>query len=128
MEDFKVFIENLELVDMQLIGGMYTWIKPNGRAGSRLDHIMLTDGLISKWDIVAQEVGKRDISNHKHVWTKSNKEDWGRKCFRVLKCWYEHKDFQCFVQREWSAIVIQGNQVLHREGEVENNARKIKMV
>ncbi|XP_058774430.1 uncharacterized protein LOC131648711 [Vicia villosa] len=51
MEEFKCFIENMELIDMQ--------------AESRLDRILLSGGLISKWDVVAQDVGKRDVSDHK---------------------------------------------------------------
>ncbi|XP_058783968.1 uncharacterized protein LOC131658719 [Vicia villosa] len=109
MEEFKCFIETMELVDLQVMGSLFTWIKPNGKAGSRLDRILLTGSLISNWEIVAQEVGMRDVSDHKPVWTKSSKVDWGPKSFRVLKCWYEHKDFQSFIQNEWNAIVLKGS-------------------
>ncbi|XP_058771389.1 uncharacterized protein LOC131644810 [Vicia villosa] len=109
MEEFKDFIENLEVIDVQVVGNIFTWIKPNGRASSRLDRIMLSEGLISCWDIVAQEVGKRDISDHKPVWTKSSRMDWGPKVFKVLRCWYEHKDFIPFVQNEWSSLDVRGS-------------------
>lgn len=72
MEEFRSFIDNMKLLDVQVLGNVFTWIKPNGKACSRLDCILLSEGLISKWGVVAQEVGKRDTLNHKPVWLKSS--------------------------------------------------------
>lgn len=65
--------------------------------------------MISKWEAVAQEVRKRDVSDHKPVWTKSRKVDWGSKSFKVLRCLYDLKDFENFIRKEWNANVIKGS-------------------
>lgn len=31
MEEFKAFINNMELFDIQVSGSLFTWIKPNGK-------------------------------------------------------------------------------------------------
>ncbi|XP_058775500.1 uncharacterized protein LOC131649760 [Vicia villosa] len=106
MGEFGSFIENMELIDTQIIGGSFTWIKPNGKACSRLDRILVSEGLISKWGVVAQEVGNRDILDHKPVWLKSSRVEWGPKPFRLNQCWFEHKDFKSFVQKEWTSFSV----------------------
>lgn len=81
MEEFKNFIENMKLIDIQVIGSLFTWMKPNGNAVIIIYLIFPSNELISKWDVVAQEVGKRDLSDHKLVWIKTCKFDWGPKTF-----------------------------------------------
>lgn len=75
MKEFSYFIENMLLVDVQVLGNIFTWIKPNRKACSRLDRILLSEGMVINWGVVAQEVGLRDISDHKHAWLKSNRVD-----------------------------------------------------
>ncbi|XP_058776246.1 uncharacterized protein LOC131650555 [Vicia villosa] len=99
MVEFGEFLDKLELVDVQALGNMFTWIKPNGKAGSRLDRILLSEELIHKWGVVAQVVGNRDISDHKLVWLKASRLDWGPKAFKVNRSWFEHKDFISFVKK-----------------------------
>ncbi|XP_058757968.1 uncharacterized protein LOC131631204 [Vicia villosa] len=99
MKEFKGFIESLEVIDVQVVGNMFSWIKPNGNARSRLDRILLSEWHICRWDIVAQEVGKRDVSDHKLVWTKTSRTN----------CWFDHKDFIPFVHKEWSSFVVKGS-------------------
>lgn len=74
-----------------------------------LDRILLSEGLITRWEVVAQEVKRRELSDHKLVWTKSSNTDWGPKAFRVLGCWFDHKDFIPFVHKEWCSLDIRGS-------------------
>ncbi|XP_058740908.1 uncharacterized protein LOC131613239 [Vicia villosa] len=79
MEDFAKFIDLMEVVDSPLIKNKFTWISANGKIRSRLDRILLSAGVIDLWNVVAQECGKRDTSDHRPVWLKTSKLDWGPK-------------------------------------------------
>lgn len=68
MEDFNRFIIDMELVDLHVLGNEFTWCSSDGSAKSRLNKILVSEGLISKWNIVVQQIGLRDISDHKLVW------------------------------------------------------------
>ncbi|XP_058768539.1 uncharacterized protein LOC131642278 [Vicia villosa] len=109
MEEFGSFIDRMEVVDVQPIGSIFTWIKPNGKACSRLDRILLSEELVSIWGVVAQETGLRNISDHKPVWLKSSRLDWGPKVFKVNSCWFDHKEFKEFVEKEWNLLKFKGS-------------------
>ncbi|XP_058741524.1 uncharacterized protein LOC131613903 [Vicia villosa] len=102
MEEFAKFIELLELVDLPIVGNKFSWISSNGNARSRLDRILLSEGIIESWKVVAQMSGKRDISDHRPIWIKSSNLNWGPKPFKVFHAWYEHKEFMKFVDMEWN--------------------------
>ncbi|XP_058749275.1 uncharacterized protein LOC131622266 [Vicia villosa] len=82
MEEFVKFIELMKLVDLPLVGNKFTWINSNGKARSRLDRILLSEGIIDHWKVVAQVAGRRDV--------------------------FDHREFLEFVEVEWKAISITG--------------------
>lgn len=66
---------------------------------NRLDSFLLSeDQRISTWQISAQWVGARDISDHCPTCLACLVVDWGPKPFRFNNCWLEHKDFNSFVE------------------------------
>ncbi|XP_058762969.1 uncharacterized protein LOC131636377 [Vicia villosa] len=64
MEEHLNFLSLLDLTDLPLVGNKYTWINSNGKARSRIDQILLPEGIINFWKAVAQVSGNRDISDH----------------------------------------------------------------
>lgn len=62
--EFQSFIDDLNLIDLPMLGKRFTWFKPDGTAMSRLDRFLLSDGWLLLWKPVAQWVGKRDESDH----------------------------------------------------------------
>ncbi|CAK8534207.1 unnamed protein product [Lathyrus sativus] len=70
MEDFSSFIDIIEVVDLPTVGNQFTWFSTNGRLKSRLDHFLVSEGIIDKWKHVAQEIGNRDVSDHCPIWIK----------------------------------------------------------
>ncbi|XP_050874962.1 uncharacterized protein LOC127078559 [Lathyrus oleraceus] len=109
MDEFMTFIELMELVDPPVVRNKFTWINSNARAKSRLDKFLLFEGLINSWKIVAQQVGDKDILDHKPVWIKESNANWGPKPFKVFKNWYDHPGFLDFVKKEWNSFHIKGN-------------------
>ncbi|XP_058776931.1 uncharacterized protein LOC131651277 [Vicia villosa] len=108
MEEFSRVIELLEVIDLPVVGNKFTWINSNGKAKSRINRILLSDGIIDKWKIVAQVTGNRDISDHRLVWIKACNKNWGAKPFKVFNCWYEHPEFENFVREVWNSQQVTG--------------------
>lgn len=42
--DFAAFISRMDLLDLPLLGRLFTWYRPYGIAMSRLDHILISEG------------------------------------------------------------------------------------
>lgn len=87
MVAFRVFIEDMDLVDVPCVGGRYTWFRGNGKAMSRLDRFLLSNGLIEYWNVLNQRIGNRDISDHFSISLTMRKVDLGPKPFRFNNAW-----------------------------------------
>ncbi|XP_058776293.1 uncharacterized protein LOC131650609 [Vicia villosa] len=107
MEDFKRFIEDMNLLDILFIGGRFTWYKGNGTAMSHLDRFLISNKMIDDWRIIDQRVGERDISDHCHIWLNMGKLDQGPKPFR-FNTWFKHGGFLPFLKEEWGKLVVEG--------------------
>ncbi|PNY16691.1 cysteine-rich receptor-like protein kinase [Trifolium pratense] len=64
MRDFRVFLNDLELVDLPLLGHRFTWYHANGRAMSRIDRILVSSKWLEVWGNCSLWVGPRDVSDH----------------------------------------------------------------
>lgn len=42
---------------------------------SRIDKFLISEDMIDRWDIVGQNIGSMDISNHCPIWIVSNYKD-----------------------------------------------------
>ncbi|XP_058785888.1 uncharacterized protein LOC131660624 [Vicia villosa] len=108
MEEFKSFVEVMELIDINCVGGKFTWYKDNGKAMSRLDRFLLSNKLIEVWEVVDQRIEKRDISDHTPIRLNVGKIDWGPKPFCFNNSWLKHEDFKAFMAKEWLCLEIRG--------------------
>lgn len=100
MSIFCDFIEGIDLVDVPVVGDLFTWLGGSGKAMSRIDHFLISEGVISIWKILGQHVRKRDISDHCPIWIKEGLGDWGPKPFKFNNCRVNHKDFLRFMKYE----------------------------
>lgn len=55
IEEFT-FIDNVDLIDVLVVGCRFTWCKNNGGCMSRLNRFLLSNRLISRWRMVGQMV------------------------------------------------------------------------
>ncbi|XP_058749655.1 uncharacterized protein LOC131622635 [Vicia villosa] len=108
VNDFKSFIEDLDLVDPPVVGGKFTWQNSRGKAMSRIDRFLISESLLVEWNVGAQVIGGRDLSDHAPIWIKDNKKNWGPKPFKFNNNWLKHKEFIPFVEKEWSLINVKG--------------------
>jgi hypothetical protein len=49
MVEFDLFLNNLGLVDMPLIGRQFTWLHPNGVSMTRLDRLLISSSWFDVW-------------------------------------------------------------------------------
>ncbi|XP_058766616.1 uncharacterized protein LOC131640222 [Vicia villosa] len=106
--DFEGFIKDIGLVDIPCKGKRFTWFSGDGRCKSRLDRFLVSNLILDRWGIVGQFVGKREISDHCPVWLMIDKGNWGPKPFKFNNEWFKHKDFFCFVEKEWLVLDVHG--------------------
>lgn len=76
MREFEAFMHDMELVDVLVLGKKFSWFGADGRTMSRIDRFLLSEGLITKWNINAQWIGDRDISDHCPIWLVSSNLNW----------------------------------------------------
>ncbi|XP_058767708.1 uncharacterized protein LOC131641427 [Vicia villosa] len=80
---FKGFIEELDLVDPPVVGGKFTWQNSSGKAMSKIDRFLISESLLVEWNVGAQEIGGRDLSDHAPIWIKDNKKKLGTKTVQI---------------------------------------------
>lgn len=56
--EFGEFIDDMDLLDLQVVGNKFTWFNVAGNLTSRLDHFLIYEGLVDKWNIKGQIIGK----------------------------------------------------------------------
>lgn len=81
-KEFTDFIEATKPVDLPVLGKKISWFSSDGILMSRLDMILISEGLVDKWKVSPQWIGDRDISDHCPVWLKGSCVDWGPKSFK----------------------------------------------
>ncbi|KAL5187611.1 hypothetical protein HKD37_05G013258 [Glycine soja] len=87
-EESNNFIMEMEIEDLPMIGRKFTWYRPNGKARSRLDRILVTSGRLNTWSGSSQVILDRNVLDHCPIPIKNNVVDWEPKPFRVLDCWF----------------------------------------
>ncbi|PNX93422.1 cysteine-rich receptor-like protein kinase, partial [Trifolium pratense] len=105
---FRDFVDEMELIDVPVLGKKFSWFSSDGKAMSRLDRFLLSDGFLKKSGVTSQWIGERDISDHCPVWLLCSQINWGPKPFRVVNGWLEHPDFKAFVEASWQSYNISG--------------------
>lgn len=106
--EFNQFILEMNIVDIPVLGKKFMWFSADGGAMSRLDRFLLSESLISAWQVNAQWVGDHDISDHCPIWIVCSSHDWGPKPFQFNKCWLEHDNFKSFVEERWGSFQMSG--------------------
>ncbi|CAJ2644334.1 unnamed protein product [Trifolium pratense] len=110
--EFHHFLEELELVDLPLLGMRFTWYQASGRAMSKIDRILISDEWASIWGNGSLWALPRDVSDHCPLILKYSHQECGPKPFSV-EGWIgfvlkeELKGLK-FVLREWNNLEYGG--------------------
>ncbi|XP_019427226.1 PREDICTED: uncharacterized protein LOC109335545 [Lupinus angustifolius] len=106
--EFSQFIEDLELLDLPLVGSKFTWFVSNGSAMSKLDRFLINDSWSSTWDQLVQMSLKRTFSDHCPTVLKYDVNDWGPSPFRTNNRWFSNVEFGKFVEGTWNDLEVNG--------------------
>jgi exonuclease III len=108
VREFCNFMEELELVDLPLLGRRFTWYQPNCRAMSRIDRVLISDEWALRWGSVALWALPRDVSDHCPLILKYSHDDWGPKPFRFNNFWLANSKFKEIVESFWVSQRVEG--------------------
>lgn len=108
MSDFSTFINELQLIDLQMGGRSYTWYNRSGEAMSRLDRFLFSPEMHRVMGDCIQLGLKRKIPDHCPVILKPDLRDWGPRPFKSLNCWTEDPDFLRTTSDFWSHYHVDG--------------------
>ncbi|CAK8543129.1 unnamed protein product [Lathyrus sativus] len=97
------------VLDLPVIGNIFTWVKSNGSCRSRIVKFLMTEGLIARWDVKVQRVEHRDILDHCPIRIPNSKKNWGPKPFKVFNRWFNHPKFVEFVASSWQGLQVEGS-------------------
>jgi len=106
-EEFNIFVSDMELEDIAIVGRRFTWYRPNERAKSKTNRVLLPREWLNTWLKNKQHILNRRILGHCAVLLKDDSIDWGPKPFKTLDCWLEDRRFGAFVKETWG-VEIQG--------------------
>jgi exonuclease III len=98
---FRDFLEEVDLVDLPLLGRSFTWYHANGVAMSSIDRGWGSLEWIEEWGDCWVWVCPRGVSDHCPLVLKYAENDWGPKSFRFNNYWLDHKDFKKVVEDCW---------------------------
>jgi hypothetical protein len=65
---FSHFVEDMEVIDVPVLGKKFSWFSGDGKSMSRIDRYLLSDGFITSQGISGQWIEDRDISDHCLIW------------------------------------------------------------
>lgn len=68
----------------------------------------MSEGIIESWNLVAHEIGSRDMSDHCPIWIKGSQLNWGAITFKSNNCWFENKQFLLFTETQWKSFHVTG--------------------
>ena len=91
MEDFIDCMQQMDMIDLPIVGRKYTWVR--GNSCSRLDHMLVENDCILKFLELKIWALPRTMSDHYPLLLELKKIDWGPKPFRLMDVRFIYPDF-----------------------------------
>jgi len=108
MAHFNHFIDGNILFDLPLGGHSFTWYRVDGRSMSQLNSFLLSEDWCLTCPICVQSALSRGVSDHCPLQLSVDKENWGPKPFRTLRCWEKFLGYKNFVRDRWNSFNLEG--------------------
>ncbi|XP_020981566.1 uncharacterized protein LOC107494948 [Arachis duranensis] len=101
-EDFRAWINDMELVDLELNDRKYTWLR--GQSCSRIDRTLVSLEWLDTYMDTRLRGGLRGLSNHCPLILEDRRLVQGPRQFHSLDSWFTHEGFLRMVKEEWRGL------------------------
>ncbi|XP_028120238.1 uncharacterized protein LOC114317674 [Camellia sinensis] len=106
MKEFNLFIENMELLDLSMLGRQFTWCNSNeGERWSRIDRVLMSTEWVERLKLKLWGL-ERSVLDHCPLLLVENGRDWGPKPFCFINAWTLHLKFGEVVKKLWDDFAI----------------------
>lgn len=101
MRDFNNFIDDMEFMDLQLLGRSFTWSNSQvNEKWSRIDRFLLHSEWLDRFNLKQWGLA-RTLSDHCPILLMEDERDWGPKPFRFFNAWLENKECLIIMENAW---------------------------
>lgn len=108
MIEFNNFINQLELVEVPMLGRRFTWCNSlDGERWSKIDRLLLDTIRLEKFRLQMWGL-PRLVSDHCPLLLMEDERNWGPRPFRFLNTWTLHPNFMSIAKQAWSEYQVQG--------------------
>nr|GEX79683.1 RNA-directed DNA polymerase, eukaryota [Tanacetum cinerariifolium] len=101
---FNHFITSSGLVDVKLGGYSFTWAHPSATKMSKLDHFLVSEGIISLFPSITALCLDSHLSNQWPILLREIHTDYGPIPFRFYHSWFKWDGFDVMVEQEWNSF------------------------
>ncbi|XP_015947826.1 uncharacterized protein LOC107472811 [Arachis duranensis] len=101
-EDFRAWINDMELIDLALNDRKYTWFR--GQSCNRIDRCLVSVEWTDVYSDMRLRGGPRGLLDHCPLIIEDSRNFDGPRPFRSLDSWFTHDGFLRMVKEEWRGL------------------------
>ncbi|GKA90830.1 RNA-directed DNA polymerase, eukaryota [Tanacetum coccineum] len=98
---FNNFIALASLIDLSLEGYAFTWAQKLANKMSKLDHFLISKGVLSLFPSLSALCLDRHLSDHRPILMRELNVDYGLTPFRIFHSWFEMEGFDKVIEETW---------------------------
>ncbi|XP_058180127.1 uncharacterized protein LOC131298670 [Rhododendron vialii] len=108
MKDFLEFCNNMELIDLPMLGRKFTWTNYQDHAiHNCLDRFLISPQWMEKFKVLQWGL-HRPISDHCPIVLLDDGRDWGPKPFRFMDIWLSNPKCMAIAKDTWENTQVSG--------------------
>ncbi|RVX23652.1 Transposon TX1 uncharacterized 149 kDa protein [Vitis vinifera] len=128
MRRFAEFVDDLELVDLPLQGGEFTWSGGlNNQAWARLDRFLVSPSWLDQFSGITQGRLSRPTSDHFPIVLEGGGIRRGLTPFRFENMWLKVEGFNDIVKTWWQGIEVRGSASYRLAVKMKEIKKKLKV-
>ena len=125
-DDFNGFIEEAELLEVEMGGFAYTRVSPAADKMSRIDRFLVTECVIRRFPNLAAVALSNTISDHRPICLKDSVVDFGPRPFRFFNSWMHEPSFQSLLCESWGKHIEEDNAAIRLKNKFKRLKDEIK--
>ena len=99
INDFKKFVQEMQLIEIPSTSGGFTWFRGNSK--SILDRLFVTPEWITTFPSLKVDLLHRGLSDHCPLLVHSHTQNWGPRPFRFINSWLTDPNCMKIIKKAW---------------------------